>query len=868
MSPVKTPPNPTLEAALRYAEAGLAVLPVHSNSPYDAFKEPKEPIFDLRLGFTSAYQTATGDPRLIRNTWSQYPRAWVAITGPTFEAVDIDNKCPERGADALLEALEEHLAESAPGLWERLLIERTQGGGYHLGYQCETIEGKQKLAHWPNPDNPKEPYCLIEAISYNGYLVVAPSAGYTLLRGDWADRPAITPEERAELLAVCRSLGQAPPRKPDTLPSRRGRPPLEEGERPGDAYNRQATPRDVIATLERGGWRYTRSGWANHYLTRPGKPRGTSASVDSSATFYCFTSSAHPFEPMTAYSPFAVYTTVEHGGDWGAAAKSLRSAGYGDPLPSKRPPSGTSGTSSQAQRAQGGLEAEEAPAEPWGPPLPLTTRANLPTFPTDSLTPWLRDMALGLAESLQMPACLTGMYTLAALSAAVGGKLAVRVRDDYTEPTNLYVLVQYPPGGRKSGLVRALTAPHDHWEREERDRLTPEIRVAESQRRILEAALKGAEAQAAKGGAEAQAEAESLARELAGHTVPTIPQAIVDDVTAEKLAGLLHDNRGRVAILSAEGGIFATLAGLYSQGVPKLDTILKGHAGDTIRVARQTREGELIHNPALTIGLAVQPDVVATLAQRPGFRALGLTGRFLYACPTPTLGYRRSEPTPLPEAVRSAYHGRMLRLLRIERPLDHHGTNDAIMCGLREGAYRLYIGFAEEIELLARPEGGRLRHMTDWALKLPGAMLRIAGLLHAADRVEAGDDIHAPLEGATVVRAIEIARYLIPHALAAYDSFTSDAVTGMALRIIDWLTRTRPRVVTRREIHIALRGHVKRADALTEPIELLMAHGYLAQVAIATRGPGRPSEAYAVNPRLGEGEEEGTIGTLNQPDPV
>lgn len=868
MTPVKTPANPILEAALRYVGAGLAVLPVHPNPPLRSDKQPKEPLYDFRLGFTSAYQTATNDPDVIRQTWLKYPTAWVAITGATFETVDIDNKCPERGADALLKALESILADSAPGLWERLLIERSQGGGYHLGYQCEEGEGSQKLAHWPDPDNPTAPYCLIETRGHNGYLAVAPSPGYDILRGDWAALPVITPEERRELFAACRSLGQAPDRQPDTVPTRRGRPPLEEGERPGDAYNRRATARDVIATLEGAGWRYVRSTWGNHILTRPGKPRGTSATVqEGSATFYCFTSSASPFEPNTAYSPYAVYTYVEHNGDWAASARALRAAGYGEPLPSSRPGPAvrTSRADGQGARGQEPPEAQEA-QEPWGPPLPLTTRANLPAFPAETLTPWLRDMALGLAESLQMPACLTGMYTLAALSAAVGGKLAVRVRDDYTEPTNLYVLVQYPPGGRKSGLVRALTAPHEHWEREERERLLPDVRAAESQRRILEATLRTAEANAAKGNVEAQAEAESLARQLAGHTIPTLPTAIVDDVTPEKLAGLLHDNRGRGAILSAEGGIFGNLAGLYSQGVPKLDAILKAHAGDTIRVARQTREGELIHNPALTVGLAVQPDIVATLAQRPGFRALGLTGRFLYACPTPTLGYRKSEPDQIPEAVRSAYHARMLRLLRVERPLDRHGINDAIIVGIREGAYRLYIGFAEEIELLARPEGGRLRHMTDWALKLPGAMIRIAGLLHAADRIEAGDDIQAPLEGATVVRAIEIARYLIPHALAAYDSFTSDAVTEMALRIIDWLTRTRPRTVTRREIHIALRGHVKRADALTEPIELLMAHGYLAQVAMVPRGPGRPSEAYAVNPGLGE--REGMIGSSDETDPV
>lgn len=865
MTPAKTPANPLLEAALRYVGAGLAVLPVHPNPPYKSDMETKEPLYDFRLGFTSAYKTATNDPNVIRQTWEKYPRAWVAITGATFETVDIDNKCPERGADALLEGLEEILADSAPGLWERLLLERSQGGGYHLGYQCEEGEGSQKLAHWPDPDNPTAPYCLIETRGHNGYLAVAPSPGYDILRGDWAALPVITPAERRELFAACRSLGQAPDRQPDTVPTRRGRPPLEEGERPGDAYNRRATARDVIATLEGAGWRYVRSTWGNHILSRPGKPRGTSATVqEGSATFYCFTSSASPFEPNTAYSPYAVYTYVEHNGDWAASARALRAAGYGEPMPSSRPGPGpavrTSRADGQGARAQEPPEAQEAP-EPWGTPLPLGGRDDLPQFPTNTLPDWLREMAESLAESLQMPTCLTGMFALAALSAAIGGKISVRVRDDYTEPTNLYVLVQYPPGGRKSGLVRTLTAPHVQWAHEERERLIPEIRVAESKRRILETALKTAEANAAKGNVEAQAEAESLARQLAAHVTPCVPHGIMGDVTPEKLATNLAENRGLGAILGAEGGIFANLGGLYAQGMPKLDTILSAHAGDDIRVARVTREGELVYRPALTVGLAVQPDLVATLAQRPGFRSLGLLGRFLYACPTSNLGYRNPESKPLPEATRVTYQARMLDLLRVERPLDQYGKNDSIRVGLLEGAYQLYVGFAREIEPTARRDSGRLRHMTDWAMKLPGAMLRIAGLLHAGDRAGGGADaLRAPIDGATVSRAIVIARYLIPHALAAYDSFSGDAVTDLAQRVIEWLTQTQPRAVTRREIHTALRGHVKRADALTEPIELLIAHNYLARVEMGSRGPGRPSEAYAVNP--------GIIGTPNQPDPV
>jgi hypothetical protein len=46
---------------------------------------------------------------------------------------------------------------------------------------------------------------------------------------------------------------------------------------------------------------------------------------------------------------------------------------------------------------------------------------------------------------------------------------------------------------------------------------------------------------------------------------------------------------GRMAIISAEGGLFDILAGRYSNGVPALDVWLKGHAGDPLRIDRKGR---------------------------------------------------------------------------------------------------------------------------------------------------------------------------------------------------------------------------------------------------------------------------------------
>ena len=75
-----------------------------------------------------------------------------------------------------------------------------------------------------------------------------------------------------------------------------------------------------------------------------------------------------------------------------------------------------------------------------------------------------------------------------------------------------------------------------------------------------------------------------------------LSRLIVDDVSPERLATLLRDHGGRIAVLSAEGDIFDVMAGRYSKGgVPNLGVFLKGHAGDpsglTASDGRQSTSG-------------------------------------------------------------------------------------------------------------------------------------------------------------------------------------------------------------------------------------------------------------------------------------
>ncbi|SFO59111.1 Protein of unknown function [Pseudonocardia ammonioxydans] len=294
---------------------------------------------------------------------------------------------------------------------------------------------------------------------------------------------------------------------------------------------------------------------------------------------------------------------------------------------------------------------DELASEGWDvDPTPLTPRRLLPPFPVDALPPWVADMVLAVAEFTQTPLDLPGCLALAALSTAAGGRAEVEVRPGWREPCNLYTVVAMPPGSRKSAVFAAMTAPLLEAEQQLVDQARPRIVEAELARKV---AVKEAERRTidAANMRDPAARAEALAAAAnaaldAEKPVLSLPRLIADDVTTEAAASLLAEQGGRLAVLSAEGGIFSTLAGRYSGGVPSLEVFLKGHAGDLLRVDRKGRPAEHVASPALTLELALQPEVLTDIAGMPGFRGRGLLARILYSVPENTVGRRQIGARP------------------------------------------------------------------------------------------------------------------------------------------------------------------------------------------------------------------------------
>ncbi|HIC14564.1 MAG TPA: DUF3987 domain-containing protein, partial [Gemmatimonadetes bacterium] len=295
----------------------------------------------------------------------------------------------------------------------------------------------------------------------------------------------------------------------------------------------------------------------------------------------------------------------------------------------------------------------------WENPQPFAS-VEVPRFPIDALPAELAEYVSQEAEAKQVPQDLPGCLVLGATAAAVAGKAKVFLNDDWTEPLNNNFVSVLPSGERKSPEFREIFHPMEEKERQLVATKTPEIVRAQTERDILEKRLQNKKADAAKAKSQAErdsaeVDARELATQLARFEIPVAPRLLADDATPEAVAGLLAEQKGRLAIISTEGGIFEIIAGRYSESVPNLDVYLKAYSGDTIRVDRRSRPAEFIADPCLTVVLTVQPDVIRDLSSKRGFRGRGFLARWNYSLPNSKVGFRNTDAPTVHPGVRAKW---------------------------------------------------------------------------------------------------------------------------------------------------------------------------------------------------------------------
>jgi hypothetical protein len=488
-----------------------------------------------------------------------------------------------------------------------------------------------------------------------------------------------------------------------------------------------------------------------------------------------------------------------------------------------------------------------------GEPIPFDD-IEAPPLPVDSLPPVLSTFVSEVAEAIQVPPELVFINALSAMAVAAQGKIRVVVNSGYSEPLNLYSLAALPPGERKSAVVELCKKPLVEWERRAASQSTDSRKRAISERKSQERLVESRRAKLAgiKDRAALRAEMAEIADLEAGlPEVPPLPRLFADDVTPEALAVLMAGQHERIGVIEAEGGLFDILAGRYSNGIPNLDLVLKAWSGESTTIDRRRGDSIMLTSPHLTISISPQPDVIKTLADKPGFRGRGVLARFMYLLPKSRVGYRSIDAKPLPGHVAAAYAGKLEAVLAI-RPVEQpEGITVPHSIRLSSDAERLRRAFAEHVEKSMR-EGGELEPLREWAAKLPGNATRIAGLLHlwAED-----SPLNSAISGQTMNAAITIAAILVDHARNAFGLMGADESIEGAKKILHWIQATHPETFTGRECLRAIRGSFPKMEQVLPALAILQDRGWIAEESGAAKtGPGRkPSTRYIITPKIFRG---------------
>ncbi len=425
----KPQPNKLENAALDYSRAGFATLPVKQN------KRPN-------LKEWACYQKTKPNESVIRGWFngSNPETAGVAIiagkVSGNVEVLDVDCKYDLTGS--LMEDFSALVKEHVPELFPKLVIAKTVNKGFHVLFRApvECVQGNKELAKRPatadEATSGDKVKVLIETRGEGGYIVAAPTVGYSWTQGAFTDIPLITAKERETLFTIARSFDQMPVK---AAPEEKADQRTATGESsPFDDYNERA---DVPALLEKHGWRFVYQRGENLHYRRPGKTESvTSASFHTGLkTFYVFSTSTE-FEAGRGYNPVQVYAQLEHGGVISAASRALYADGYG---------------SRRKEKAETG-----APAEFTGEPIPLPEDVLPAPELNENLIPnewreWLTD----IAERMQCPRDYPTVAAIVSAAALIGNKIRIKPkqRDIWQVTANLWGAVVGLPSLLKSPAV-------------------------------------------------------------------------------------------------------------------------------------------------------------------------------------------------------------------------------------------------------------------------------------------------------------------------------------------------------------------------------------------------------------------------------
>jgi len=663
-------------------------------------------------------------------------------------------------SDRFMEALKFML----PDIWDDFYVEETRSGGLHLFFRVKGMDAPKKEIPASTlefgADGKERKAALIEMLGEGQMVFTYPTPLYQIRQGSIEEIPTITEDQHREFLNVCRSFNELPDAEVEPVQADWGLS-KDEG-RPGDIYNRTCDPHKFAAWLQGKGWKIVKKMGDKYWFRRPAMDGEVLSDNKVSATwnhdgkkmFICFSDNAgiearHPDGRLKGWTPFSIYATLQHNGNYRAAAGVLVEHGMVNP-------------------------------DHWDEVEPLEPVKAAP-FNLDEVLPsscsMFKRYIEEVAESFQVHPEMALLPAMSVASLAISSAARVRINEDWVEDAPIWSIVVANASERKSPVLKELMTPIEDYLARFKHENKRSISALKRRKNGLAAKLakleEDFEKAITKGAETSDLEFSITHAELELDEMPEIvdtPNLIQGDATVEALAHILKQNGETVGVISAEAEPINVALGLYSNK-PNFSLYLKGFSVERY-VSSRVGTGQIeLEQPRIVLSVLMQSEPMEALAESRAARERGFIGRCFFAVPQSKVGARTLTPTPVSAESRSFWKNRINHLMSLPHRLRLMGDGEGGVCvhtkdpedvSLSQEALALFMKAREENER-ALISGGDLDEESGWGGKLMGNICRVALTLHFLG----GGSIREEITSETMMAAIAWVEPLTEHYYSA-----------------------------------------------------------------------------------------------------
>jgi hypothetical protein len=440
---------------------------------------------------------------------------------------------------------------------------------------------------------------------------------------------------------------------------------------------------------------------------------------------------------------------------------------------------------------EGKIEADDGARDPLDPFGQGDTSAVL-DVPAGALPKVIERWALDVSERMGAPTAYATIAALATVSGAIGSKLKIQPKQHdttWTEPAFLWFAIVEEPGGKKSPVIAAATAP-----------------------------LSTVDAQHAREGAKAWDEwADRKSQRKKGEPSepePKLKRNVVEGFTMEALTGVLAENPNGVLVRQDELtqliGSFDAYKANKGSDRPMMLSLFDGRE---TRVDRAGKRHTYVPCWGASVLGGIQPRKITELARN--LDADGLLQRFLLVWGD---GGKHKGVDRAPDNEAMLAYSRMIQ----ELALADFVFPDPIT--LSPGAHHVWLALGERIERLEALPGvsdAWRGHLGKW----PGFSNRLLLICHVLDQWPGGQlqMVTTQVSVATAQRALKLCEWLLGNSIRFYQECIGAGEAGDDARWVAGhiLAAQVEGVITRRDLGQARREFRDDPDRASRAMRFL-----------------------------------------------